>query len=211
MRFSLLLFATIPLSSTDCQTKCSTVLKYWCGKPYIPKNLLIERNILQLETCINQYQCSKEMLMFDSTAQNETIYIGTFQSKTPPTIRLPPVCDPIPLIPDLIITVATAISTIAVKVLLCDGTEILAMTKINIEGNSIELPFSLANIKPKLAAYNVIILFYIEDNNILVHTTYAKLYFLPVGPKTVKIDRLYGGILTSANETIFPVGPYVDI
>ncbi|RIB24350.1 hypothetical protein C2G38_2139286 [Gigaspora rosea] len=115
------------------------------------------------------------------------------------------------LIGSLVITVATAISTIAVKVLLCDGTEILAMTKINIEGNSIELPFSLANIKPKLAAYNVIILFYIEDNNILVHTTYAKLYFLPVGPKTVKIDRLYGGILTSANETIFPVGPYVDI
>ncbi|CAG8661620.1 23169_t:CDS:2, partial [Gigaspora rosea] len=152
-------------------------------------------------------------------------------TETPPTIKFPSTCEPVPLVPDLsdgytamfrnqpylstdligslIVTLTNTISTISVKALLHDETEILVKTKINNEGNSIELPFSLAKIKPNLEAYEVIILFYNED--ILVHITYAKLYLLPIGPKTVKIDRLYGGILTSTNETIFPVGPYVDI
>ncbi|CAG8582156.1 37019_t:CDS:2, partial [Racocetra persica] len=151
--------------------------------------------------------------------------------QTPPTIRFPPTSDPVPLIPDLsdgytamfrnqpylstdlvgslVISLNNIISTISVKALLHDGSEILAITKIKNEGNSIELPFSLVKIKPKLEAHEVKILFYIED--MLAHISYAKLYVLPVGPKTVKIDRLYGGILTSTNETIFPVGPYVDI
>ncbi|CAG8704030.1 1807_t:CDS:2, partial [Racocetra fulgida] len=113
------------------------------------------------------------------------------------------------LVGSLVISLNNTISTISVKALLHDGSEILAITKIKNDGNSIELPFSLAKIKSKLEAHEVKIFFYIED--MLAHLSYAKLYVLPVGPKTVKIDRLYGGILTSTNETIFPVGPYVDI
>ncbi|CAG8456624.1 13460_t:CDS:2 [Dentiscutata erythropus] len=226
--FGLLLFASISLSNTNLQTiKYLDTVKYWCGKPYIPKNQLI-KNAKQLKISINQ--CSEEE-RFDSTNQNESNYTGIFPSETPSTIKFPPTNDPVPLVPDLsdgytamfryqpylstdlvgslIVTITNAISTISVKALLHDGSEILEKTKIKNDGDSIELPFSLAKIKPKLKAYEVKILFYNED--LLVHITYTKLYLLPVGQKTVKIDRLYGGILTSTNETIFPVGPYVDI
>ncbi|CAG8543946.1 2583_t:CDS:2 [Cetraspora pellucida] len=227
INFSLLLFVTISLSCTDFQTaKYSAVLKYWCGKPYIPKNQLI-KNLNQLKLNINQ--CNKKTSCL--TNKNEPNCTGTLSSETPPTIRLPPTSDPVPLIPNLgngytvmfrnqpylstdlvgslLVNLNNTISTISVKALLHDGSEILAITKIKHDGNSIELPFSLTPIKPKLEAHEVKILFYIED--MLAHISYAKLYVLPVGPKTVKIDRLYGGILTSTNETIFPVGPYVDI
>ncbi|CAG8620513.1 44188_t:CDS:2 [Gigaspora margarita] len=226
--FSLLLFTTISLSNTNFQTtKYFDAVKYWCGKPYIPKNYLF-KNVKQLKLSINQ--CSKEE-RFDPKKQIKTNYTATFPSETPPTIKFPPTCEPVPLVPDLsdgytamfrnqpylstdligslIVTLTNTISTISVKALLHDETEILVKTKIKNEGTSIELPFSLAKIKSNLEAHEIKILFYNED--ILVHITYAKLYLLPIGPKTVKIDRLYGGILTSTNEKIFPVGPYVDI
>ncbi|CAG8656913.1 9568_t:CDS:2, partial [Ambispora leptoticha] len=203
-------------------------IKYWCGKPYIPKNQFF-RNIRQLKLDINQ--CN-EREIFYSTDENDISY-NPFSSTTPSTIRFPPTREPIPLVPNLsggyvatfrnqpylstdsvgslVFTTNVITSVISVEALLSDGTEILSMTRINFEENTVEVPFSLTKIVPKLAAYNVKVSFYIGDDNKLVHSTYAKLYFLPVGPKTVTIDRLYGGILTTANETIFPVGPYVDV
>ncbi|RHZ90007.1 hypothetical protein Glove_9g141 [Diversispora epigaea] len=224
--FNILLFVTFLLFCTEVQTEYPTEVKYWCGKPYIPKNKFF-KNIQQLKRDINQ--CSKQAT-FDSTSKDSIGYHDTF---SPSTIRLPPTREPIPFVPNLsngytatfrnqpylstdsigslVVTVTNTTSTIVVKASLDDGTEILAATRIKIEENAVEVPFSLANIAPKLKAYDVKISFYTKDDGILVHTTYSKLYHLPTGPKTVKIDRLYGGIFTSTNETIFPVGPYVDV
>ncbi|CAG8559948.1 13104_t:CDS:10 [Acaulospora morrowiae] len=202
-----------------------SVAKYWCGKPYIPKNKLF-KNIQKLRRDINQ--CSKRATL-DSTENGN----DSFSSVKPSTIRLPPTCEPIPIVPNLsngytatfrnqpylstdsigslLVTVTNTTPDIAVKASLDDGTEILAATRINIEENVIEVPFSIAKIVPKLKAYDVEISFHTEDDDISLHTTYSKLYRLPAGPKTVKVDRLYGGIFTSTNKTIFPVGPYVDV
>ncbi|CAG8593533.1 8096_t:CDS:2, partial [Diversispora eburnea] len=227
--FNILLFVTFLLFCTEAQTEYPTVVEYWCGKPYIPKNKFF-KNIQHLRRDINQ--CSKRAT-FDSTSEDSTGYHDTFSPTSPSTIRLPTTRDPIPFVPNLsngytamfqnqpylstdsigslMVTVTNTTSTIVVKASLDDGTEILAATRINIEENVVKVTFSLAKIVPKLKAYNVKISFYTEFDGILVHITYSELYYLPAGPKTVKIDRLYGGIFTSTNETIFPVGPYVDV
>jgi hypothetical protein len=249
--FNVLLFATIhPSQTEELQTECPAFVEYWCGKPYIPKNHLF-KNIRQLERKITQ--CRRRTI-FDLTNESCTT--------TPSTIRLPQTREPVPLVPNLgsgytamfrkqpymstdsfgslIVSVTNIISDIAVKASLDDGTEIIAMTKINFEEeNVVEVPFSLAKIVPKLTSYDVKISLYIQEGDILDHIAYAKLYLLPEGqsiltyshlvyicvfvyegiwflyqlsgPKTVIIDRLYSGISTSTNEIIFPIGPYVDI
>ncbi|CAG8471354.1 15900_t:CDS:2 [Acaulospora colombiana] len=107
----------------------------------------------------------------------------------------------------LLVSVTNTTSCVVVKASLDDGTEIIVEARIDVEENVVEVPFSLAKIVPKLKAYDVKISFY----DTLVHVTSSKLYHLPAGPRAVKIDRLYGGIFTSTNETIFPIGPYVDV
>ena len=176
------------LSYAEVQTECPTVVKYWCGKPYIPKDKFQQFN-----------QCAT----FDLISKESTGYHVNFSLINPSTIKLPPTREPIPLVPNLsngytatfrnqpylstdsfgslVITVTNTTSAIVIRASLDDGTEILATTRINIEESVVEVPFSLAKIIPKLKAYDVKISFRTEDDGILVHITNSKLYHLPTG------------------------------
>ncbi|RUS16246.1 hypothetical protein BC937DRAFT_91450 [Endogone sp. FLAS-F59071] len=93
---------------------------------------------------------------------------------------------------------------------LADGTVLLPATPVATTSLTQEIGnVILTKVKPQLTAYEITIIF--AQGNITVQKSIVQLYRLPAGPKTVKIDRLYGGIIPSNSKTpIFPWYPYVD-
>ncbi|KAG9292507.1 hypothetical protein G9A89_001580 [Geosiphon pyriformis] len=203
--------------------------KSWCGKAYIPRKQA-RSEIPSINKLLARDQLWKRVTTSKAVANDTGAVTG---GSTPATIVIPAQNGkPIPSIPNLaqgyaamvrfqpylesdsqgslVINVGNPSGQISVQAVLDDGTEVLAKTKVDIKDMAVEVPFSISNIKSKLTAYTLKVLFFNGGNSNPTFTANAKLYRLPAGPKTVKIDRLFGGIITSIGEPIFPIGPYVD-
>ncbi|CAG8438269.1 3344_t:CDS:2 [Ambispora gerdemannii] len=217
---SLICAVTTALLLLSTTTPEVTAQKSWCGKPYVPKkqarDLIPERSPYPQHPFFNVKRASN----------------ATDVSGSSGTIILPPQKDPIPSVPDLakgyaamaryqpyldsdskgsiVVNVVNPNGPISVQIANEDGSELFPKTSINIKDMAVEVPFSISNLKPKLTAYNLKVSIFSGTGNSPASQITVKLYRLPSGPKTVKLDRLYGGIITATGDTIFPTGPYVD-
>ncbi|RUS18897.1 hypothetical protein BC937DRAFT_88201 [Endogone sp. FLAS-F59071] len=97
-----------------------------------------------------------------------------------------------------------------IKAALADGTILLPATLVTATDLTQEIKnVNLTLVKPQLTAYYTTITFLSGAK--IVQKSIVRLYRLPSGPKTVRVDRLYGGIIPANMENpIFPWFPYID-
>ncbi|RUS22571.1 hypothetical protein BC937DRAFT_88447 [Endogone sp. FLAS-F59071] len=109
----------------------------------------------------------------------------------------------------LVVNVPTT-GNYTVQVSLSASTVLLPATAVASTGLAQEITgVDLTKVTAQLGVYNVTVTFAV--NGVAAQTNTITLYRLPAGPKVVKVDRLYGGIIPANSQTpIFPFGPYID-
>ncbi|CAG8472217.1 9509_t:CDS:2 [Ambispora leptoticha] len=216
--------ALLLLSATTPEV---TAQKSWCGKPYVPR-----KQARDFSPNLSPYKRNpflpRDLLERDATTSNAT----TSASGNSGTIVLPVQNNPLPTVPDLakgyaamarfqpyldsdsngsiVLNVVNPNGPISVQIANEDGSELLAKTSVNVKDMAVEVPFPISKLAPRTNAYNLKVSIFSGSGSSPASQIIVKLYRLPSGQKTVKIDRLYGGIITATGDTIFPVGPYVD-